>query len=219
MSACLRIQAAAIARASEETNALRLRGTFFQSRKRHSIAEVCSWMGERIFRCAFQMSFDSFWRLHSVLLPHILTMTERATIYKKKEEDKVAIFPFPPFVTEKLLQACGLVPHCIISLADHHMTSCVAVFCISYSEVLKSVWVVVDAINHCPQFHISYPSSLEEQCRIAAECYSASIPKFRSCDGAIDGILILTEKPSLTEAKSVGVDQKNSYAVASTSLV
>ena len=82
------------------------------------------------------------------------------------------------------------------------------VFCISYSEVLKSVWVVVDAINHCPQFHISYPSSLEEQCRIAAEFYSASTPKFRNCAGAIDGILIWTEKPSLAEAKSVGVDQK-----------
>jgi hypothetical protein len=93
------------------------------------------------------------------------------------------------------------------------------VFCISYSEVLKSVWVVIDAINHCPQFHNSYPSSLEEQHRITAECYSASTPKFRNCTGAIDGILIWTEKPSLTEAKSVGVDQKNSYAVASTSLV
>jgi hypothetical protein len=62
-SAGLIIQAAAIARASElleGTNALRLRGTFFQSSKRHSIAEVYSWMGERIFRRAFRMSFDSF---------------------------------------------------------------------------------------------------------------------------------------------------------------
>ncbi len=82
------------------------------------------------------------------------------------------------------------------------------VFCVSYSEVLRSVWVVVDAINHCPQFHISYPSSLEEQCRIAAEYYSASTPKFRNCAGAIDGILIWTEKPSFIKAKSVGVDQK-----------
>jgi hypothetical protein len=51
-SAGLIIQAAAVARASElleGTNESRLRGTFFQSRKRRSIAEVYSWMGERIF--------------------------------------------------------------------------------------------------------------------------------------------------------------------------
>ncbi len=53
VSACLIIQAAAVARASElsdeGTNASRLRGRFFQPRKRHSISEVYSWMGERIF--------------------------------------------------------------------------------------------------------------------------------------------------------------------------
>ncbi len=81
-------------------------------------------------------------------------------------------------------------------------------FCISLSEVLKSVWIVGDAVNDCPQFHISYPSSLEEQQRIAAEFETASTPKFRKCAGAIDGILIWMQKPSLDEAKSVGVDQK-----------
>ncbi len=135
-SAGLIIQAAAVARASElleGTNASCLRGTFFQSHKRHSIAEVYSWMGERIFWRAFRMSFDSFWHLHSVLLPHILTMTERATMYKKKKEDRVAIFPSPPFVTEKFFQACSSVPHCVTSLADHHITSCVS----SVSHILR----------------------------------------------------------------------------------
>ncbi len=50
------IQAAAIAQASElleGTNASRIHGTFFRSLKRHSIAEVNSWMGERIFDAHF----------------------------------------------------------------------------------------------------------------------------------------------------------------------
>ena len=135
-SAGLIVQAAAIAQASElleGPNPSRTSGTFFQSRKRHSIAEVYGWMGERIFRRAFRMSYDSFWRLHSVLLPHILTKTERAQTYKKKEVDKVAIFRFPPFVTEKFLRACVLVPHYVTSLADHHMTSCVS----SVSHILR----------------------------------------------------------------------------------
>ena len=51
-SAGLIVQAAAVARASElleGKNPSRSRGTFFRSRKRHSIAEVYGWMGERIF--------------------------------------------------------------------------------------------------------------------------------------------------------------------------
>ena len=50
-SAGLIIQAAAVARASElleGTNPSCTRGTFFWSRKHHSIAEVYGWMGERI---------------------------------------------------------------------------------------------------------------------------------------------------------------------------
>ena len=31
---------------------------------------------------------------------------------------------------------------------------------ISYSEVLKSVWITVEAVNNCPTFIISYPDSL-----------------------------------------------------------
>ena len=153
------------------------------------------------------MSFDSFWRLHSILLPHILTVTERTCRYKKKGGRYGGNYSLPPVhngpitTTERLGAAlryfAGGSPYDIM-----------CVFCISLSEVLKSVWIVVDAVKDCPQFHISYPSSLEEQRRIAAEYEAASTPKFRNCAGAIDGILIWMQKPSLDEAKSVGVDQK-----------
>jgi len=53
-----------------------------------------------------------------------------------------------------------------------------------------------------------YPESLEEQQQIAAGFETASTPGIRNCAGAIDGILIWIHKPSLTEAKKVGVDQK-----------
>ena len=204
------IQAAAVARASElleGTNPSRSRGTFFRSRKRHSIAEVYGWMGERIFRRAFRMSYDSFWRLHSVLLPHILTITERAQTYQKKGGRQGGNFSFPP-IRNGEISASMRLGAALRYFAGGSPYDIMCVFCISYSEVLKSVWVLVDAINHCPQFHISYPASLEDQRRIASEFNSASTPKFRNCAGAIDGILIWTEKPSLAEAKSVGVDQK-----------
>ena len=92
-------------------------------------------------------------------------------------------------------------------------------FDISYSEVLASVWIVVDSINACPQFRIYYPDLLEEQRRLAAEFEAASMPGIRNCAGAIDGILIWIQKPSLKEAKKVGVDQKKFFVVESISLV
>jgi len=42
-------------------------------RQRTSVVEVYNSMGPRIFCRAFRMSFDAFWRLHSILLPHLRT--------------------------------------------------------------------------------------------------------------------------------------------------
>jgi hypothetical protein len=81
-------------------------------------------------------------------------------------------------------------------------------FGVSYSEVLTSVWIVVDAINKCAQFEIAYPDTMEEQRKIAAGFEAASAPGIRNCAGAIDGILIWMLKPSLKEAQKAGVDQK-----------
>ena len=120
-------------------------------------------MGERIFPCAFQMSFDNFWHLHSVLLLHILTMTERATIYKKRRKTRWQFSVCSGEITSSMRLSAAL--HYFAGGSPYDI---MCVFCISYSEVLKSVWVVVDAINHCPQFHISYPSSLEEHRRMVA---------------------------------------------------
>jgi hypothetical protein len=39
----------------------------------------------------------------------------------------------------------------------------VCLFGIGYTEILSGVWIVVKAINECPQFKIAYPASLEEQ--------------------------------------------------------
>ena len=82
------------------------------------------------------------------------------------------------------------------------------VFGISYSEVLSSVWIIVDAINNTPQFAISYPTTLEEQRIIAAGFEAASTPGINNCAGAIDGILIWMLKPSRKQTMKASVDQK-----------
>eukprot|EP01082_Thalassiosira_pseudonana_P011308 g10846.t1 g10846 contig4:2692646-2692951(+) len=78
---------------------------------------------------------------------------------------------------------------------------------ISHTELFESVWYVVDAINKTTSFDIKYPQNHEEQKKIAADFKAVSEVDFDVCAGAIDGILIWTLKPTLEDAKAVGVDQ------------
>jgi hypothetical protein len=55
------------------------------------------------------------------------------------------------------------------------------IFGIIYSEVLTSMWAVVDAVHRCPQFDITYPDTIEEQQKIAAEFEAASTPGIHNC--------------------------------------
>ena len=66
---------------------------------------------------------------------------------------------------------------------------------ISHTDFFDSVWYVTTAINSCKEFDISYPSSPEEQYKIAEVFKSKSGVSFDKCAGAIDGILIWIDKP------------------------
>ena len=89
---------------------------------------------------------------------------------------------------------------------------------ISHTDVMDSVWHVAHAVNNLPEFRIEYPSSVNEQRKIAADFERVSGVGFNNCAGAIDGVLIWIQKPSLREAKRVGVDQMNFFAVERASL-
>ena len=204
------VVAAAVEAATAEMDAQRLpraRGRYFQRRERRSMTDVYNLMGDLIFRRAFRMTFDSFWRLHAILLPHITLMTLKTKPYEIKGGRGGGSYSLPPIRNGPITTSIrlGAALRYFAGGAPYDIMCC---FCIAYSEVLVSVWIVVDAINACPQFCIMYPESLEEQQRIAAGFETASTPGIQNCAGAIDGILIWILKPSLMEAKKVGVDQK-----------
>ena len=66
----------------------------------------------------------------------------------------------------------------------------VGVYGILHTDVMDSMWQVVDAVNNYSKFAIAYPLSVEEQKKIAAGFQKASSVGFDICAGAIDGILI-----------------------------
>ena len=67
-------------------------------------------------------------------------------------------------------------------------------------EVYKSVHVVIDAINSCESFDIVFPESEEEQQK---QFLMKSRAGFKNCVGAIDGILVWTDKPSISDLASL----------------
>jgi hypothetical protein len=80
---------------------------------------------------------------------------------------------------------------------------------ISHTDIMDSVWHVVEAVNNYPQFQITYPSSVVEQEKnVAGGFEKASSVGFNVCAGSVDGILIWMQKPNVNEAKRVGVDQR-----------
>jgi hypothetical protein len=66
---------------------------------------------------------------------------------------------------------------------------------ISQTEVYNLVWCVVDAVNQSPLLKNQFP----EEHRVAEVFCKKSAARFSCCVGAIDGILVWTERPSMYE--------------------
>jgi hypothetical protein len=163
------------------------------------------------------MSWLSFWKLHDKLCgPIEVAVAEAAKIRKdarkrKKRKRGVGrsnyLNPTPPpppngMISTSVRLACALRYYAGGSVYDI-MSS----YSISHTELFESVWYVVDAINKTTSFDIKYPQHHEEQKKIADDFKAVSEVDFDVCAGAIDGILIWTLKPTLEDAKAVGVDQ------------
>ena len=70
-------------------------------------------------------------------------------------------------------------------------------------EVYKSVHVVIDAINSCENFDNVFPESEKEQQKLVDGFLMRSRAGFKNCVGAIDGILVWTDKPSISDLASL----------------
>jgi hypothetical protein len=81
----------------------------------------------------------------------------------------------------------------------------------SFTEVFRSVWKVVNAVNRSADLRISFPTNYKDQCTIAARFDARSKARFSCCIGAIDGMLIWIEKPYETEAEATGCGVKKLF--------
>ena len=71
------------------------------------------------------------------------------------------------------------------------------------SEVLDSVWDIVDAIHKLSQLDIVFPESHLQQLEISRGFKAKSSIRINNCVGAIDGILIWINKPSIVDEQAI----------------
>ena len=68
--------------------------------------------------------------------------------------------------------------------------------------------MVVNAVHQCPELNIEYPRDEEDQRNIASGFKKHSDVQFDTCAGAIDGMLVWTEKPLKEECKVMECGEK-----------
>jgi hypothetical protein len=79
--------------------------------------------------------------------------------------------------------------------------------CVNDDQPMVSFWMVIDAIHKSSQMDIQFPTSHEEQEKVAKEFRSKSNIGISCCAGAIDSILIWIHKPSDADCATLGFGQ------------
>jgi hypothetical protein len=180
--------------ATRERNGRR-RGTT-RRRQRTSMHSIFDQMGERCFRRAYRMTFVTFWDLFDILQPNIIEFSKKhrssRSNWRTGPNGKI-----PPSVRLgcAIRYFAGGSPYDIMTAMG-----------IGRSEVFKSLWVVVESINKCPELDICFPTDHNEQRQIAIDFKAKSSAGFDCCVGAVDGILIWIDRPSEKDSNVSGCD-------------
>jgi len=209
------VQAAALAVCEEDQErSLSRRGRKARKRIRSSVAEVYECMGPTLFRRYYRMTYESFWILHDKLGESIklctLAIQGRKASTGENEAGRIGNFAYPPTPSGKISSDVRLA-FALRYFAGGSPGDIISTYHISLISVLLSVWGVVEAVNRCEEFHISYPASHEIQKRIAADFAAVSDVGFDVCAGAIDGVLICIGKPSEKDAKRAEISRKKLF--------
>jgi len=180
-------------------------------------------MGAILFRRAYRMNYESFQVLHSKLRPYIQQFVELSssssrgihpsrrstrggTVSTRKSRASRPPIPNGGPIETSVRLACALR-----YFAGETAYGIMESFGIGYSEVYRSLWAVIEAVNKYPPFRIEYPASHQHQQWIAAKFKEKSAVGFSNCAGCIDGILIWMHKPSVKDAEACGVGRKKFF--------
>ena len=181
-----------------------------RERIRRTVEEIYQCLGPVYFRRAYRMTYESFLKLHEKVAPKIIEAFQQQRRYHRKggrKGSKGGYYKLPPIHNGAISTSVRLAL-ALRYFAGGSPYDLMAKYGVSHTSVFDSVWIVVEAIKNVSDFDIEYPSSHDEQRRIAKEFKQKSQAEFDNCAGAIDGILIWTHKPSEKDCIRSKVDHK-----------
>jgi hypothetical protein len=113
------------------------------------------------------MPYESFWKLHKMLASGINPARLKMRRYVTKGGQKGGKFKLPPIQNGRVLTSVCLACALQYFVGDSPY-NLVGVYGISHTDVMDSMWHVVEAANKYSKFAIAYPSSVEEQEKVVA---------------------------------------------------
>jgi hypothetical protein len=152
-------------------------------RERKFVSDIFRELGPSYSKRAYRMSEASFYKLHRLLWRFL----NRPPSTKKKSQNA------PP---NEDVTSVARLSMTIRYFAGGRPGDISLVHGVSHTQVFNSVWMVVDAVLSCEELAFSFPSDHDKQLEIVEGFKRRSYAKFDTCCGAIDGMLLWTERPS-----------------------
>jgi hypothetical protein len=173
------------------------------NRERKRVQEIFRELGPSYTRRAYRMSAASFWKLHRLLVKYL-----RKPPALKQNKKVMVKGAANGIISTPLRLSCA-----IRYFAGGRPEDIALVHGISHTEVFHSVWMVADAINECAELSFSFPEDHAKQRSIAEGFKRKSQAGFDTCVGAIDGLLVWTERFSDDECAWAGVGPRKFFCV------
>jgi DDE superfamily endonuclease len=170
-------------------------------RRRRNVVDIFRELGPSYSKRAYRMSEESFFKLHRMLEGHL-----KGTIARNNGKCN-----WQRGSPNGIITSTARLSIAIRYFAGGRPEDIALVHGVSHSEVFKSVWRTVDAILTCDKLSFAFPTDHSEQYAIAAGFRKRSQPGFSSCCGAIDGMLLWTERYSEQECAKAGCGPKKFF--------
>ena len=145
-------------------------------RTRKSVIQVHNELGQDVFRRAYHMHLETFLNLYSIVKENLLQVMKYNDICKRGPNGRVH---------PSVVLACALR---VFSGGDSY--DLITTFGISKCMIHKSVDIVIETICKCDALKIVFPTSHTAQLDIAKAFEKKFSAKFKTCVGAVYGMLV-----------------------------
>jgi hypothetical protein len=178
-------------------------------RNRVVVTELFRELGPDNVRRSFRMTAQSFWQLLEILEPALTEIRNSNTQHPNQQavsRQKLQSKPPNGYIDNAVRLGAA-----IRYFAGGDTYDLAIVFKISRIEVFHSMWLIVKAVRRTKQLEISYPTSHIAQQIIAYDFSRLSDININICAGAVDGLLIWTNKPTKPDLKRLKIGAKKFF--------